>query len=166
MLKRFCRSTMVLANKTRIIHLLTAFFVSINAYADPPIDDLTRTFLQFNNGTWIQLTKGNWDKNYDRVELVYGRNRFDKKIKEIIWSKTFETNEQRAWNYAYFLRIKRGRFIFDLDGDGSKEFAVATYDLGNNMLRPILIFSIYEDHIAFVREHGPYNIAADEPVFK
>ncbi|NUM87915.1 MAG: hypothetical protein HUU37_01810 [Bdellovibrionales bacterium] len=42
---------------------------------------------------------------------------------------------------------------------------MATYDMCNNMIRRILIFSIRQDRVVFVREHGPYNIAADEPIF-
>jgi hypothetical protein len=134
--------------------------------ADPPIEDLSRTFLQLSNGTWLQLRKGDWDQNYDKVEFIYGRGRGNERKKDIIWSKIYESDDSRAWVYAYFLRLKPGRFVYDLDGDGNKEFGVATYDMGNNMIRQILIFSIQKDKIIFVREHGPYNIAADEPVFK
>jgi len=28
-----------------------------------------------------------------------------------------------------------------------------------------LIFTLEKDHLEFVREHGPYNMAADESVF-
>ncbi len=37
--------------------------------------------------------------------------------------------------------------------------------MGNNMIRKIMIFSLIKDRLIFVREHGPYNIAADDNVF-
>lgn len=166
MLIKFCRSMKNLAKQESNAFLfLFGILICMTAYGDPPIDDLNRTFLQLNNGTWLHLKKGDWEKNYERIEFVYGRGRGNEKKKNIIWSKIYETDDNRAWNYAYFLRLKPGRFAYDLDGDGNKEVGVATYDIGNNMFRSILIFSIRKDQIVFVREHGPYNIAADEPVF-
>lgn len=167
MLSEFCCSLKNLAKRqNRIPVLVFASLIALKAFADPPIHAPSRTFLQMNDGTWLYLKKGDWEKNYDKVEMIYGRGQGNEQKKEIIWSKVFETDDDRAWNYAYFLRLKPGKFICDIDGDGNKEFAVATYDIGNNMFRKILIFSIRRDHIVFVREHGPYNIAADEPVFR
>lgn len=152
--------------KNRIFVVLVWLFIRTIAFADPPIQDKSRTFLQLSNGTWLYLKKGDWEKNYEKVEFLYGRGHGNKEKKDIIWSKIYETDDHRAWNYAYFLRLKPGRFVYDIDGDGNKELGVATYDMGNNMIRQILIFSIRKDQIVFVREQGPYNIAADEPVFK
>lgn len=167
MLRRFCHSLKNLAKKqSRVLVLLFSSLIVFNTFADPPIHDPSRTFLQMNNGTWVYLKKGNWEKNYDKVEMIYGRGQGNEQKKEIIWSKVFETDDDRAWNYAYFLRLKPGKFICDIDRDGNKEFAVATYDIGNNMFRKILIFSIRKDQIVFIREHGPYNLAADEPVLR
>ncbi len=155
-----------LARRNNIFLFLVGLLFCSKAIADPPIQDRSRTFLQLKNGTWLYLKKADWENNYEKVEFLYGRGRGNEKKKDVIWSKVFETNDERAWEYAYFLRLKPGRFVYDLDGDGNKEIGVATYDMGNNMIRRILIFSIRKNKIAFVREHGPYNIAADEPVFK
>ncbi|MGE3972942.1 MAG: hypothetical protein AB7F59_00295 [Bdellovibrionales bacterium] len=165
MLIKFCYSMKNLAKRSKAFPALFIIFICTTIHADPPIEDLSRTFLQLKNRTWLHLKKGDWEKNYDRVNFIYGRGRGTEKKKDIIWSKVYQTNDDRAWNYAYFLRLKPGRFAYDLDGDGNKEIGVATYDMGNNMIRNILIFSIHKDQIVFVREHGPYNVAADEPVF-
>lgn len=144
---------------SKFLCALILCLININANGeDPPID---RDFLQLSNNTWLQLKKIDWEK----TEFIYGRGRGDGKKKTIIWSKVYETDDDRCWAYAYFLRLKPGRFAYDLDGDGSKEIGIATYDMGNNMIRRILIFSIKKDKIVFVREQGPYNIATDEPVF-
>lgn len=163
---KLCHSMRNLAKKSKALSIFLGLLICTTVYGDPPIEDLSRTFLHLSNGTWLHLRKGNWEKNYEKIEFVYGRGQGNEKKKDIIWSKVYETDDNRAWNYVYFLRLKPGRFVYDLDGDGNKEVGVATYDMGNNMIRSILIFSIRKDQIVFVREHGPYNIAADEPVFK
>lgn len=166
MLTKFYHSMKNLGERNEVLILLFGLAFCSMVRADPPIEDLSRTFLQLSNGTWLHLRKGNWDRNYDRVEFIYGRGQGNEKKKDIIWSKIYESDDSRAWVHAYFLRLKPGRFVFDLDRDGNKEVGVATFDMGNNMIRQIMIFSIQKDKIVFVREHGPYNIAADEPVFK
>ncbi len=166
MLTKFCCSMGSLATKIKDSFGLFGLFICMIAYGDPPIEDLSRTFLQLNNGTWLHLKKVGWEYGLEKIEFLYGKGNGNEKKKDILWSKAFETNDERAWEYAYFLRLKPGRFIYDLDGDGNKEIGVATYDMGNNMFRRILIFSVLKDRIVFLREHGPYNIAADEPVFK
>ncbi len=163
---KFYHFMKILVKKGERLILLLGLVICSTAYGDPPIEDPSRTFLQLNNGTWLHLKKGDMDKNYDRVEFIFGRGRGNEKKKDIIWSKIYETDDNRAWVYAYFLRLKPGRFVYDLDGDGYKEIGVATYDMGNNMFRRILIFSIRKNEVVFLREHGPYNVAADEPVFK
>ncbi len=165
MRKRYYLFMKNLEGRNKIFFFLVVLLLSSTSFADPPIQDKSRTFLQLGNGTWLYLRKGDWERNYEKIEFIYGRGRGSEKKKDIIWSKVYETDDHRAWNYAYFLRLKRGRFVYDLDGDGNKELGVATYDMGNNMFRQILIFSTQRDRIVFVREHGPYNVAADEPVF-
>ncbi len=162
MQKKFCRFMKNPVKRSSFFVLIFCSLLGLAAYADPPFNDPTREFLQLKNGTWLRLKKIDWEK----TEFTYGRGKGIEKRKNIIWSKIYESDDDRAWPYAYFLRLKSGRFIYDLDGDGNKEVGVATYDMGNNMIRRILIFSIQKDKIIFVREHGPYNIAADEPVFK
>jgi hypothetical protein len=162
MLIRFYSSIRILVRRNRMLIILFGLLFSMATFADPPIEDLSRTFLQLKNGTWLQLNKIDWEK----IDFIYGKGRGNERKKDIIWSKVYESNDDRSWEYAYFLRLKPGRFVYDLDGDGNKEIGVATYDMGNNMIRRILIFSVLKDRIVFVREHGPYNIAADEPVFK
>jgi hypothetical protein len=162
MLKKFSNYMRNHLKKIKIINIFTILLLHSNLYADPPFNDPKREFLQLSNGTWLRLKKIDWEK----TEFIYGRGKGNEKKLDIIWSKIYESNNERAWPYAYFLRIKPGRFVYDLDGDGNKEVALSTYDMGNNMVRDILIFTILKDKIVFKREHGPYNIGADEPVFK
>ncbi len=103
----------------------------LTAYSDPPIEDSSRTFLQLRNGTWLYLNKIGWEK----IKFTYGRANGNEKKKDIIWSKIYESNDERPWEYAYFLRLRPGHFVCDLDGDGNKEIGGATYDMGNNMFR-------------------------------
>ncbi len=148
----------------RVFSLLSGLLLCSIAFGDPPIEDSSRTSLQLNNGAWLQLKRISREYDREKIEFIYGRG--NGKKRDIIWSRVFESNDERAWVYAYFLRLKPRRFTYDLDGDGNQEVGVATYDMGNNMMRRILIFSIHKDKITFMREHGPYNIAADEPVFE
>ncbi len=162
---KFCHfmRNLVLNNKT-IIFLFCIFTFNITK-ADPPIEDPSRTFLQLSKNTWLYLKRISREYDKEKFELQYGRGKGNEAKKDIIWSKIFQTDESRAWEYAYFLRLKPGRFVYDLDDDGDKEFGISTYDMGNNMIREVLIFSIRKDQIVFLREYGPYNIAADEPAF-
>ncbi|MEW6058500.1 MAG: hypothetical protein AB1540_18035, partial [Bdellovibrionota bacterium] len=86
--------------------------------------------------------------------------------KNIIWSKTFEGDSERSWGYAYFVYMSPGKLSVDLDRNGDPEVGIATYDMGNNMIRKILIFSAQKERMVFLREHGPINLAADESAFK
>lgn len=165
MQRKYCYFTRNLEKRSSALILVLSILFCSLAHADPPIEDPSRTFLYLSNGTWLYLKKICWEYDQEKFEFIYGRGKGDEKKKDVIWSKTYQTDGRRAWVYAYFLRLKPGRFVYDLDGDGNKEVGVATYDMGNNMIRRILIFSIQKDQIVFVREHGPYNIAADEPVF-
>ncbi len=115
---KFYHFMKILVKKGERLILLLGLVICSTAYGDPPIEDPSRTFLQLNNGTWLHLKKGDMDKNYDRVEFIFGRGRGNEKKKDIIWSKIYETDDNRAWVYAYFLRLKPGRFVYDLDGDG------------------------------------------------
>lgn len=123
---------------------------------DVPID---RDFLSLPDGRWIWLEK----TGQDTTLAMVGKGMKSKS--NAIWSKTYESDESRAWEYAYFVRLKPGIFAADLDHDGNIEIGISTYDMGNNMIRKIMIFSVQGNRLVVVKEQGPFNIAADESVF-
>ena len=123
---------------------------------DPPID---RDFLTLPGGKWVWLEKTGWEK----TKVILGQGK--KREKNAVWSKDYESNDDRSWAYAYFVHLKPGKFAFDINGDGKLEVGVATYDLGLLMTRDILIFTIEKDQMKLLREQGPYDMAADKSVF-
>lgn len=138
--------------------LVYLFLFGLPAFAgDVPIE---RDFLKLLDGRWVWLQKIDWHK----TKIIMGRGK--KQSRGAIWSKVYETDdENRTWEYAYFVHLKPGRLAYDLEGDGILEVGVSTYDMGNNMIRDILIFSVEPKQLRLVRKHGPFNIAADESVF-
>lgn len=146
--------------KSNITSLLLLFLFVFSAYAEAGDVPIERDFLKLADGRWIWLEKVDWHK----TKVMLGKGK--KRESNAIWSKTYETDdENRSWEYAYFVHLKPRRLDYDLNGDGLLEVGISTYDMGNNMIRDILIFSVERNQLRFVRNHGPYNIAADESVF-
>lgn len=120
---------------------------------DPPIE---RDFLSLPDGRWIELRKVDWHTT--RI-ILGGKN------KKHIWSVEYEQEYDHLWDYAYFVKLKSNRFLSDLDQDGSQEVGIATYELGINMIRNILIFSVKKDRLVFVKKQGPFDLSEDGNVF-
>lgn len=143
--------------KSNFLLILTTLLWAFAAHAgDPPID---RDFLRLPDGRWISLEKTGWEKT--TVMLGHGK----KCEKNTLWSKDYESNDDRSWAYAYFVHLKPGKLAYDINGDGRLEVGVATYDLGLLMVRDILIFTVGKDQMKLLREQGPYDLAADKSVF-
>lgn len=144
-------------NLGRTSTLLAIFlFSSFAVGGDVPID---RDFLRMPNGRWIWLKK----TGLETTKAMVGKG--PKLERNAIWTHLYESDENRSWEYAYFVRLKPNRFAVDLDGDGNAEIGISTYDMGNNMIRKIMLFSIVQNRLVFIRDHGPFNIAADESIF-
>lgn len=153
MLKRCSRFLKSLAKQNNFIMLGVLLIIGPAFAGDPPID---RNFLSLPDGRWIKLKKvGDYT-----TRMILGD-----KHKKKVWSREYEQEYDRLWEYAYFVRLKRNRFLVDLDHDSFPEVGIATYDMGNAMIRNVLIFSVKKDHLEFVKIKGPYNLAADENVF-
>jgi hypothetical protein len=132
--------------------------VGSETLADPRVD---RNFLPLPDDRWIWLKKvDDWST---RIMVGKGQPRSKSGV---LWSKTYEDSDDRTWAYAYFAWLKPGKLILDLDGDGTQEIGIATYDMGTLMIRPVIIFSIHGNEVIPLRVSGPINLAADESVFK
>jgi hypothetical protein len=132
--------------------------VGSEAIADPRVD---RNFLPLPDGRWIWLKKvDDWS-----TRIIVGKGK-PKSENGVLWSKTYEDDDDRTWAYAYFAWLNPSKLVLDLDGDGAPEVGIATYDMGTLMVRPILIFSIRGNELVPLRETGPINLSTDESVFK
>lgn len=84
---------------------------------------------------------------------------------ERIWSKRYEEEYDRLWDWAFFVPVVPGRYAVDLDGDGSVEVGIATWDGGNNIAnRDALVFSIHEDGPRY-RDRRKFNLEFGKSVY-
>lgn len=86
-----------------------------------------------------------------------------KQAKKILRKQCYEQEFDRLWDYAFFVPIKPGKYWADVNGDGTIEIGVATWDGGNNIIhRDALAFSIkgnklvYFGRKKFNLEYGEY----------
>ena len=62
----------------------------------------------------------------------------------------YQEEFDRLWDYAFFVPIKPGKYVADIDGDGDPEIGVATWDGGNNIInRYALAFSIKGNKLVY-----------------
>lgn len=148
---------LVRKNKFTVLFVLICLFSLYPCWAkDFPIE---RDFLRLPDRRWIWLEKIDWHKT--RVILGKGKKSF----KNHIWSKIYETDgRHHTWAYAFFVRIKPGQFIESATG-GKFRVAISTTDLGNNMIRYVIIYKVMKDRLEIEKEISGYNTAADGPVF-
>jgi hypothetical protein len=141
--------------------LLLAIFIAIipaKSFAgDVPID---RNFMKLPDGRWVWLRKIGWHS----TQVILGKGQ--KSPKNGIWSKVYETDGQRhSWAYAFFIKIKSGKFIIHEKPHDTK-FAISTYDMGTGMLRWAIVYRVRNDQLEIAEEIDNFNVAADENLFK
>jgi len=92
-----------------------------------------------------------------------------KREKKILTKQCYELEFDRLWDYAFFVPVKPGKYIADVDNDGNPEIGIATWDGGNNIInRYGLAFSIkgnklvYFGRKKFNLEYGEYLYGPDE----
>jgi hypothetical protein len=85
------------------------------------------------------------------------------RARTVLRKQCYQEEFDRLWDYAFFVSIKPGEYIADVDGDGAPEIGVATWDGGNNIInRYALAFSIKGDKLVyfgrkkFNLEYGEY----------
>jgi hypothetical protein len=70
--------------------------------------------------------------------------------KRTLRRQCYQEEFDRLWDYAFFVPMKPGQYVADVDGDGSPEIGVATWDGGNNIAnRYALVFSIKRNKLNF-----------------
>lgn len=141
--------------------LLLAIFISImpsqSAAGDVPID---RNFMKLPDGRWVWLRKTGWHS----TQVILGKGQ--KSPKNSIWSKVYETDGQRhTWAYAFFIKIKSGKFIIRENHHETK-FAISTYDMGTGMLRWAIVYRVKNNQLEIADEIDDFNVSADENLFK
>jgi hypothetical protein len=88
-----------------------------------------------------------------------------KKGKIIIWQKEYEQEYDRLWDYAFFVPMKKGHFILDINHDGFPEVAIATWDGGNNIAdRDALIFTVKPDRLEYY-DRRKFNLEYGESAY-
>lgn len=143
-------------SQTKLNKFIFVCFLVVVRFAfagDPPIE---RDFLSLPDGRWIELRKIDWHT----TRVILGG-----KHKKKIWSIEYEQEYDHLWDYAYFVKLRSNRFVVDLDHDGFPEVGITTWELGNNMIRDVLIFSVKKDRMEFIKKQGPFNLAEDGNVF-
>lgn len=120
-----------------------------SVFAAEDIDPVVKTFihkynLELPDGREVlisQPAKQQTDVNKKRVFL--------RKNNKVLWDKTYGTgNDNLVWWEAYFMPVVSGKFIHDIDNDGSPEIAIGTWHGGNDVTScTAYIFSLKEDSL-------------------
>ena len=84
---------------------------------------------------------------------------------EILWEKRFGSCEDLQWKHTFFMKIKGNFYAYDINGDDYPEVAIAPYDEGNNGVRFVQIYTVYEDHLELYTEKE-FNIFGNRPLYK
>ena len=91
------------------------------------------------------------------------------RAKKVLRKQCYQEEFDRLWDYTFFVPIKPGKYISDVDGDGNPEVGIATWDGGNNIInRYGLAFSlkgnklVYFGRKKFNLEYGEYLYGENE----
>lgn len=92
-----------------------------------------------------------------------------KREKKTLRKQCYQEEFDRLWDYAFFVLVKPGKYVADVDGDGNPEVGIATWDGGNNIInRYGLAFSVkgnklvYFGRKKFNLEYGEYLYGPNE----
>jgi hypothetical protein len=169
MQKKYFLSMKNLSKRSRFIFLLILLMgyqtYGKESFYEPKGLPLSRDFLKLPDNRWIWLKKVDEHKS----KIILGkkfRNSKGKLINKVIWSEENEEKHDALWDYAYFLKIKSGKYFSDINHDGRLEVAVMPFDNGNNMVRHALIFTVKPDRLELIKRQANYPLEADESVFK
>ena len=100
----------------------------------------------------------------EKEEYTWKLSLFDKKHR-VLWSKIYSEDFNSLWGDAFFVRVKRKTFIYDLNNDGYPEIAISTWDGGNAPLRPAIVFTVKEKELTVFKVVDEYAFESGDPVF-
>jgi hypothetical protein len=159
MQRRFYLDMKLLKRRSSFWAVLCLLIFSCHSVAfsgDVPVD---RDFLRLPDQRWIWLEKTGWHE----TRIILGKGK--KSFKNRIWSEAKENDGKHTWAYAFFVRLYPNKFI-SFDSNKNPLVAVSTYDMGNNVIRYVIIYRVTEDRLEMVREIPGFNAAADHSVFQ
>jgi hypothetical protein len=169
MQKKYFLSMKNLSKRSKFIFLLIGLMgyqtYGKERFYEPKGLPLSRDFLKLPDNRWIWLKKVDEHK----TKIILGKkfkNNKGKLINKVIWSEENEEKYDALWDYAYFLKIKSGKYFSDINRDGRLEVAIMPFDNGNNMVRRALIFTVKPDRLELVKIQPGYNLDTDRNVFK
>jgi hypothetical protein len=138
----------------KISALLVLWTVSsYGAKGKMPIDD---TKITVNDGRTVEAIR--CGVHCHCLVVKRGNNTLSKQC--------YEEEFDRLWDYAFFVPIKPGRYVFDMNGDGAPEIGVATWDGGNNIAnRYALAFSIRNNKLTYFGR-AKFNLEYGESIYK
>lgn len=145
-------------NRDTLLAVIFGLGIALQCFGgELPIE---RDFLTLPDRRWIWLEKIDWHKT--RVILGKGNKSFENGV----WSKVYETDGNRhTWAYGFFVKIRPATF-FDRDKQGNLRVAVSTTDLGNNVIRYVIVYRVMNDRLEIDQEIPGFNAAADGAVFE
>ena len=79
----------------------------------------------------------------------------------------YQEEFDRLWDYTFFVPIKKGGlYSADIDGDGTLEIGIATWDGGNNIAdRYALVFSVRGNKLVYMTRKK-FNLEYGEYLFE
>ena len=89
--------------------------------------------------------------------------RAQKKLRRQCYQEEFD----RLWDYTFFVPIKKGgSYAVDINGDGTLEIGIATWDGGNNIAdRYAMVFSVRGNKLVYVTRKK-FNLEYGEYLFE
>lgn len=157
MLKKSSTSTISLVFRNSLFASFLFLFAGAAICRDLPGDvPIERDFVRLNDGRWIWLKKVDWHA----TEIILGKGK--KTAKNRIWSEIHESsgNSSQTWDYAFFIKIKRSE-LMTRNAENNLQVAVSTYDIGTNVFRPVMIYTLRDNRLECEGELPNFNVATD-----
>lgn len=137
---------------TSIILVLEATSASA-ANGKMPIDD---TEIKLSGGRTIEIIRCG----------VHCHCLLIKRKNNVLNKQCYEKEFDRLWDYAFFVPVKPGQYVFDINGDGMPEIGLATWDGGNNITnRYSLAFSLKGNKLIYFGQKK-FNLEYGESIYK
>ena len=136
------------------IMLLLSNITSAATEIDPVVKTFTdKTYLRMPNGWEIIISQPGKEASEIVKKRVFLRDRT-----AVLWDKTFGTDKDDSiWWKANFMPVVEGKFIHDIDGDGTEEISIGTWHGGNDITScDAYVFSVKGD-VLILKEKKTIN---------